>query len=459
MSKIKKLIDESLQPTQVLVLGFLSLIIIGTFLLSLPIASHTGATPVIDAFFTATSAVCVTGLVVVNSAAHWTVFGKVVIMILIQIGGLGFMTIATTIFIIMGKKIGLKDRLVIQEALNQNELSGMVRLTKHIIIGTFIIEAVGALLLSLRFVPRYGWKGIFYGVFHSVSAFCNAGFDILGNNSLMNYLSDPIVNITIMLLIILGGLGFSVWVDTVKVAKQKREKHWKIGVFWSRLSLHSKLVYVSTASLILFGFIFFMATESWNPNTLGNVGFGTKIWGALFQSVTTRTAGFNTMDLAGMTDASKFVSILLMFIGGSPAGTAGGVKTITVVVVLISVISTIKGKDDATAYGRRIPSSTIKKALAVIVISSMVVLIITLLMTFTESGRFLDMLFESVSAFATVGLTLGQTGKLTLFGKIIIAITMFIGRLGPLTMAVAISISGGNGAGKVKLPDGKVMVG
>ncbi len=458
MSKFKKLIDETLQPTQVLVLGFLALIIIGTILLSLPIASHYD-TSVIDAFFTATSAVCVTGLVVVNSAAHWTIFGKVVILMLIQIGGLGFMTIATTVFMILGKKIGLKDRLLLQEALNQSELSGMVRLTKNIIFGTLIIELVGAILLSLSFVPRYGVKGIFYGVFHSISAFCNAGFDILGDNSLMNFLSDPIVNIAIMLLIILGGLGFSVWIDTIKVFKKAKQNKWKFKAFCTNLSLHSKLVYVSTITLILIGFLFFLATETWNDATLGSAGLGGKLWGSLFQSVTTRTAGFNTMDLANMTDASKFVSILLMFIGGSPAGTAGGVKTITVVVVLISVISTVKGKSSATVFSRTISPEDIKKALAVVTISTFVVMGITLLMTFTENGRFLDMLFESVSAFATVGLTLGQTGKLTLFGKIIIAITMFIGRLGPLTMAVAISISGGNGNGKVKLPEGKVMVG
>ncbi len=459
MTKLKKYVDENLRPTQILVLGFLFFIIVGTILLSLPVASNGETASVVDAFFTATSAVCVTGLVVVNTAAQWSAFGKVVIIVLIQFGGLGFMTFATSIFLILGRKIGLKDRLVIQEALNQSELSGMVRLIRNILIGTFIIEGVGAVLLSIRFVKDFGARGILFGIFHAISAFCNAGFDILGDNSLMNYIGDPTVNIVVMLLIVLGGLGFTVWTDTIATMKKSVEKKWKLKTFFDNLSLHSKLVYVSTIFLISAGFIIFLVVEWKNGATIGSEGFGTKVLASLFQSVTTRTAGFNTMNLPGMKDVSKFISIILMFIGGSPAGTAGGIKTITVVVLFIEVMAIVEGKDTASAFKRTISTNTIRKALAVIIISFAVVLSITSLLTLTESSTFLNLLFEAVSAFATVGLTLGETANLTFLGKIIIAVTMFIGRLGPLTMAVAINISGGGGSSKVKLPEGKVMVG
>lgn len=459
MVKHKKKKSFELEPTQILVIGFMMLIAIGTVLLNLPIASQNGQSiGAIDALFTATSAVCVTGLVVVNTAAHWTVFGKTVIIVLIQIGGLGFMTLATTVFMIIGRKISLKDRLVIQEALNQSTISGMVRLTRNIIFGTLLIEGVGALLLSIKFVPEYGLKGLLYGGFHSISAFCNAGFDILGDSSLSPYIGDVLINFTIMLLIILGGLGFTVWVDVIKVTKGQIGGGFKIKRWFGKMTLHTKLVLVISASLILGGFVFFFAVEGFNDATLGNLPLNEKFLGALFQSVTTRTAGFNTMALDQMKDASKFVSILFMFIGGSPAGTAGGVKTVTIGVLFIEVISVVRSKQDTEAFGRRIPQSIIKRALAVIMISLLVVMIVTTILTLTEEGSFMDILFEAISGFATVGLTLGQSAKLSTLGKIVMSITMFIGRLGPITMAVAFSI-GNKKQLNIKKPEEKVMVG
>jgi len=459
MEKQKK-VKFRLRPTQTLVLGFMALIVIGTAFLSLPIASQDGhSIGFIDALFTATSAVCVTGLVVVNTAAHWTVFGQLIILILIQIGGLGFMTITTMVFIIIKKKIGLKDRMLIQEALNQYTLSGMVQLIRHVILGTLILEGLGALLLSLRFIPKYGLKGIYYGIFHAISAFCNAGFDILGDNSFSFYIGDVGVNLTIMLLIILGGLGFTVWVDVVRVTKEKERRGQGIRKWFRRLTLHTKLVLVLSTGLIIVGFFFFLVVEGLNDATLGQLPLHEKLLGALFQSITTRTAGFNTMALDQMQDASKFFTMLLMFIGGSPAGTAGGVKTVTVGVILIEIVSIIRAKKDAEIFGRRIPRDIIRRALAVMTISLLVVMGVTVILTLTEKGSFIDLFFEAVSGFATVGLTLGQTAKLSTLGKIIMSVSMFIGRLGPVTMAVAFSIRSSKRQLKIKKPEEKVMVG
>ncbi len=450
----------NLKPTQILVLGFLFLIIIGTILLNLPIATYNNQSiGFIDALFTATSAVCVTGLVVVDTFDFWSPFGKVVILILIQIGGLGFMTFATMFFIMMGRKIRLKERLIIQEALNQYTLSGMVRLTKNVVLGTLLIEGIGALLLAIRFVPQYGLKGVFMSIFHSVSAFCNAGFDIIGNSSLTPYVGDVIINITIILLIILGGLGFTVWIDVIRVMKAKYANNYGFKRTFQKFTLHTKIVLVLTFSFIVIGFILFFLLESGNPNTLGPLSMKDKILGSLFQSITPRTAGFNTMPLDEMNHASKFLTILFMFIGGSPAGTAGGVKTVTVGVIILSVISVIRGKERTEAFDRSIPETIIKRALAVVTIGITVVITVTMILSVTEVGTsFMDIFFESVSAFATVGLTLGTTSSLTTIGKIIISITMFIGRLGPVTMALAFSMRGKSKT-NIKRPEEKVMVG
>lgn len=456
----KERFNIKLKPTQILVLGFLSVILIGTFLLSLPISSNDGnSINIIDAMFTATSSVCVTGLVVVNTYYQWSLFGKIVIIVLIQIGGIGFMTLTTTLFIILGKKIRLKERLIIQESLNQYTLSGMVRLVKNVVLGTLLLEGIGAILLSFKFVPKYGVYGIFMGVFHSVSAFCNAGFDIIGNENLSPYVGDTLVNITIMSLIILGGIGFTVWLDYIRIVKEKIRYKYTFKRAFHKLALHTKLVTMITIFLIGIGALFFFALEGTNPLTLGPMRFKEKILGSFFQSVTSRTAGFNTIPQAGMKDASKFMTIILMFIGGSPAGTAGGIKTVTFGVIFLAVISVIKAREDVEIFQKRISWDIIKKALAVMSISLTVVITATMALSLSEADKFMEVFFEVVSGFATVGLTIGLTPNLTVIGKLVICLVMFIGRIGPVTMMVAFTLKDKRNKTTIKKPEEKVLVG
>jgi len=440
-----------LQPTQVLVIGFASVILIGALLLNLPIASQNGqSVGFINAIFTATSAVCVTGLSVVDTGTYWTLFGKGIILVLIQIGGLGFMTMATMIAIILGKKISLKERLIIQEALNQYSLAGLVRFSKYILILTFIIEGVGAVLLSFRFIPEYGWStGIAYSIFHSISAFCNAGFDLIGNGrGLTPYVSDPIVSLTIISLIIIGGIGFSVITDIITNKK------------WKKLSFHTKIVVLITGALLTVGFIGFMLLEWSNPNTLGNLNGSNKFLAGFFQSVTTRTAGFNTLDFAAMTNASKILTIMLMFIGGSPASTAGGIKTTTFGVILFMIISIIRGKTETEIFRKKISRDIVNRALAIAIIGIFLIILITMILSITDSQfAFMDVLFETTSAFGTVGLSLGITPELSVLGKILIIFLMFAGRVGILTIAFALARQQHKNKGNIKYPEGKILVG
>ena len=416
-----------LNPPRVLALGFLGLILFGSVLLNLPVASADGnSIGFLDALFTSASAVCVTGLIVVNTATYWSVFGKVVILFLIQIGGLGIMTMATMVALIMGKKISLKERLIIKEQMNQETMSGMVKLTLYVILLTFAIEAIGAIILSFRFVPEYGLtKGTWFSVFHSISAFCNAGFDITGN-SLMSYTDSPLTIMTLSGLIIIGGTGFSVLID---LAKHRR---------WVRLSLHTKLVITMSLGLILLGTIFFFVLEYSNPATIGQMPLGEKLSAAFFAAVVPRTAGFNSIDTAALRESSVFLTIILMFVGGSPGSTAGGVKTATIGVVLMATISIIRGDKDIEIYEKRLNQETVFKSLAIVTVGMGMIVLISFLLTITESKNFLDVLFEATSAFATVGLSRGITSDLTTIGKIIIIGTMYAGRVGPLTMAYAI---------------------
>lgn len=460
------MLTKRLHPTQILVGGFLAVILIGSILLSLPISSASGSyTSFEDALFTATSAVCVTGLVVVNTAAHWSLFGKIVILICIQIGGLGFMSLVSMIFVALGKRITLKNRMVMQEALNFKTTAGVVRFTKMIVKGTLIVEGVGALLLAFVFVPEYGLgKGIWYSIFHAISAFCNAGFDIIGDSSLTPYVGNTIVNVVIMALIIIGGLGFSVWLDTYKAIERKikapKNYTWRQTV--NKLCLHTKLVYVITAVLLVVGFVVIWVLEFTNPGTLGALTFKEKIYAALFQSVSPRTAGFNTVNLAELTDTSKLFTILLMMIGGSPAGTAGGIKTVTIGVLVLCAISTIKGNNQTVIFKRRISFNTITRSLTIVMIAISVVIVSVGGLSLTEEFTFMEILFETVSAFATVGTTLGITPLLSSIGKLLIIIVMFIGRLGVITTAVALMVRQGNkenSKGNIQYPEEKVMVG
>ncbi|HHY71468.1 MAG TPA: Trk family potassium uptake protein [Thermoanaerobacterales bacterium] len=439
---------KNLKPTQILAFGFAFLILAGGVFLSLPAASKSGQSiGFLNALFTATSAVCVTGLVVADTYTQFTIFGQIVIMSLIQMGGLGIMTMATLVFLLLGKKITLRERLVMQEALNQLTLSGLVKLTRHILFITLTFEGIGAVLLSIRFIKFYGLgQGLFYGLFHAVSAFNNAGFDLIGGfRSLIPFVEDPIINVVIMGLIVFGGLGFSVIYDLLSTRDFKR------------LSLHSKVVITMTGVLLVLSFIIFYLLEYSNPKTLGLLSPLGKVLAAAFQSVTPRTAGFNTLSLSDLTMASKYFTILLMFIGASPASTGGGIKTSTFAAIIMMIYTVLASKEDVEIYKRRIPADNIFKAAVIAVISLLLVFVSSFLLTVTERVDFLSILFETTSAFGTVGLSLGITSGLTNFGKIVIMLTMFAGRVGPLTLAMAL----GSRINKalIKFPEERILVG
>lgn len=456
-SVLKKIINHlnSMDPAKVMVIGFAAVILLGAFLLNLPISTKNGESiGLLDALFTATSAVCVTGLVVVDTATYWSNFGQLVIITLIQIGGLGFMTIATMFALLTKKKINLRERLLIQESLNQKDLSGMVRLTRYVILITFLIEGIGAILLSFTFIPQFGLgRGLWYSVFHAISAFCNAGFDLMGSvsgpfSSLTSYVDNFMIVMTISALIILGGIGFPVILDVIRTKKA------------SRLNMHSKVVIITTAVLIGIGSIFIFIVEFNNPETLGALSFPGKILASFFQSVTTRTAGFNTIDLTLIKESSLFIMMILMFIGASPASTGGGIKTTTLASLVITVKSFIFGKGDIEVCERRISSVTINKAIGTFFIATSLVVFGTLALSITDEGfTLVECGFEIVSAIATVGLSIGGSPNLTTMGKIVVMIAMFIGRVGSLTIFVALLSKGARKKPPVRYPEGKIIVG
>lgn len=424
-----------LSTTQIIMLSFLILIMIGSILLALPISSATGsAVSYIDALFTATTSVCVTGLVTVTTATTWSVFGQIVILLLIQIGGLGVITIISAFMIELHKKMGLNDRLLIQAAFNLNTMSGLVAFVKKVMFGTFLVEGIGALLYMLVFIPEYGSKGIWFSVFNSISAFCNAGIDLLGENSLCDYALNPIVNITSCLLITIGGIGFVVWWDIIRVIKNYRKQGFKCV---RNLTLHSKIAISVSLALVVLGATAFFAFEYNNPLTMKDCSVGEKIMLSLFQSITTRTAGFATIPQQNFSNASSIVSLMLMFIGGSPCGTAGGVKTVTMAVLFGSVFSSVKNEKNVTFFNRNIPKETISKAVAVTGISFLTAFISTVLLSAVTDASVIDILYETVSATATVGLTRNLTPSLNVLGKAIIILTMYLGRVGPISLAIA----------------------
>ena len=425
-----------LSTTQVILLSFLIAILLGSALLSLPISTQSGkSVPYIDALFTATTATCVTGLVTLPTVSTWSVFGQVVILILIQIGGLGIITIMSGFMIMMNKKLGINDTLLVQDAFNLNTMSGLARFVKKVLLGTFIIEGIGALLYMIVFVPKFGARGIWISVFNSISAFCNAGIDIFSENSLCDYATNPLVNIVTSALIILGGLGYIVWWDVIGVVKTRTRKNRRV---FRHLTLHSKIALTVTAALILIGGALIFAFEYSNGKTIGNMSLFDKLQVSLFQSVTTRTAGFASVPQENLTSASSILSLLLMAIGGSPVGTAGGIKTVTVAVLICSAFSTVRNKNDATLFERRIANDSIKKAIAVVTCFGVICLTATLLLSATNELSVIDVLYETVSATATVGLSRSITPTLNTFGKIIIIVTMYLGRIGPISLAVAL---------------------
>lgn len=446
---VQTLFKRWLTPARILAAGFAMLILLGGFLLSLPVASNSGeGLNFLDALFTATSAACVTGLVVVDTRTQFNLFGQLVILALIQTGGLGFMTVATFIIIITGKRIGLRERLVMQEALNVNSLAGVIRLARNIVLITFGIEMFFAAVLAIRFsyfMPV--GQAVYYGIFHAISSFCNAGFDLFGNfKSLTDFVEDPVVNFSVMSLIILGGLGFSVLVDLWRAPRPEK------------LSLHTKLVLAMTSGLLIVGAIGYFLLEMHNPKTLGSLDWSGKLLASLFASTTARTAGYATIDYGAISDASMLWTILLMFVGASPGSTGGGIKTVTTIVIMLYVFSVITGKDSTVAFRRRIEPKTIYKAFAVAVISAILLVSVTFVLTITENKEFIRLLFEATSAFGTVGLSTNLTPQLSPAGKFIIILMMFAGRLGPVTLALALTVRGQEKA-LVKYPEEKLFVG
>ncbi|MEW5898529.1 MAG: TrkH family potassium uptake protein [Bacillota bacterium] len=441
----RRLFSSRFSPPKVLVAGFAAVILAGAVLLCLPFASASGqAGDFLTALFTATSAVCVTGLVVVDTGTHWSFWGQLIILILIQTGGLGFMTMATLFFLLLGKRIGLKERILIRESLNQIDVAGVVRLVRAVLLFTFATEGIFAFILSWRWFYDVGWpRCLWFGLFHAVSAFNNAGFDVFGGfRSLTAYAGDPVVVFSVTTLIILGGLGFSVVVNIYK---------WKER----GLSVHSRLTLLMTVFLIGCGFLFFLFLE-WSHG-LTHLSLPGKFLAAYFQSVTPRTAGFNTVDIGGLRPATQFLLIIFMFIGASPGSTGGGIKTTTFGLLVIAVWSLARGKEDTELMRRRILPGQVYRALAVALLAVSVVTVATLVLNITEKADFLTILFESVSAFGTVGLSMGLTPHLTPLGRILIILTMFSGRLGPLTLVFALAQQ--KKKTFIRYPEEKILIG
>lgn len=444
-----------LRPTQIIMFGFMAVILVGTVLLMLPISARSGeGTSFLNALFTATSATCVTGLAVVDTASYWSIFGQLVILVLIQVGGLGFVTMAGLVSFLLRRKISLRERLIMAESFNQSEIQGIVWLTQRVLMVTFTVEGCGALILSARLIPEFGFLGgIYRGIFTAVSAFCNAGFDVIGKYgafvSLTPYVGDFVMNVTIMGLIVFGGLGFFVWADLYR---------YRPGEGY-RIKLQTILVLVMTIALILIGAVLFFVLEYRNPDTIGYMSLPHKLLASFFQSVTTRTAGFNTIDQSAMTEMSKFVSMILMFIGGSPGSTAGGIKTVTLAVILITVHNIIRGSKTVNIHGKHIGHGIILRAISIVLIAIVVLLIAILVMYFSEQASLQKIIYEAVSAFGTVGLSQSLTPHLSSIGKCVIMILMFFGRVGVLTIGFAIAAKQHDYNSKIRYPRAQLMVG
>lgn len=435
---------------QMIAASFLIVILLGSFLLSLPIASRSGQwTPYINSIYTATSATCVTGLVVYDTFTHWTIFGQLVILGLIQIGGIGFMTLVSMLSIALKRHIGLYERKLIMQSTGTLKISGAVKLIKRVVIGTAVFEGIGAVLLSFRFVPEMGFlRGIYNGIFHAVSAFCNAGFDLMGRfdkfSSLTRYADDPVVNLTVAGLIVVGGIGFFVWSDIYNCRFRFR-----------KLQLHSKVVLTATAALIIVPMLGFFIMEF--NHAFRGMDTGTKVIASLFQSVTPRTAGFNTVDLNALSEGGGIMTIVLMFIGGSPGSTAGGIKTTTLVVLIIEAIASARQSSQIAVFKRRLDEGVLRQASAIVTIYLLAVIVSSLVICTIDPFSMKQVLFEVVSAVGTVGLSLGITPSLSIASKIIIMILMFAGRVGGLSFALIIAQK--KAAIPINRPTEKIMIG
>ncbi|MBQ4349394.1 MAG: potassium transporter KtrB [Clostridia bacterium] len=424
-----------LSTTHIILLSFFCAIMLGTLLLALPMSSADGHSQgLVNALFTATTATCVTGLVVVPTVSAWSTFGQVVILLLIQLGGLGIITVMSGVALMFHRKMGLAGNMLLQDAFNLNTLSGLSSFVKKVIAGTFIIEGIGALLYMTVFVPDFGLRGIWISVFTAVSAFCNAGIDIIGTVSLCDYAVNPLINTVTGLLIVLGGIGYIVWWDFIRVITQYKKKK---GNIFKRLTLHSKIALTATAVLLFGGAALFFVLEYNNSLTIGDMSLFDKIQICLFQSVTTRTAGFATVPQENLTEASAIVALLLMFIGGSPVGTAGGIKTVTITVLFAAAYAAIKNRNEVSMFSRTVSKQAVSKAIGVTCMSFTIMFVSTVLLATTTDAPALDILYETVSATATVGLTRNLTPSLNLIGRLIIIASMYLGRVGPISLAVA----------------------
>ena len=441
--------------------GFLGVILLGAALLSLPV-SNTQPIAFTDALFTSATSVCVTGLVTVVPASQFTLFGKVILLLLIQIGGLGVIACGTLFLFLLNKKITIQERVVLKEAYGADRLGGIVRLVRKVILGTFAVEGAGAVLYAFQFIPEYGLvRGIGYSVFHAVSAFCNAGIDILGSSSLSSYVTNPVINVTTILLIILSGIGFTVWFDVIdnnrRLIRGEVPKRW----WFTRLRLQSKLAIMMTVFLILAGTVFVFLAEYGNPDTIGELSIGQKLMASMFQSVTTRTAGFCTVSQGALHTESKLFCAILMFIGGSPGGTAGGVKTTTFAMLFLACLTFVRGGNDTECMGRKITVANFRTGFAVVMVAFAVFIAGTIAVLFLEPDSILleNVIYETASAVGTVGLSADLTPRLCRASQYVLMVMMYIGRLGPLTMALMF-------AGKThprdrirSLPEEQIMVG
>ncbi|WMJ82684.1 TrkH family potassium uptake protein [Oscillospiraceae bacterium LTW-04] len=435
--------------TRIIAVGFAFIILAGGVFLSLPIASRNGeAIPFLNALFTSVSATCVTGLVLYDTWTQFSVFGQAIILLLIQIGGLGFMAIAILFSLVVGRRIGLRERSLLAEAISATQVGGVIRLVKRMLIGTAIFEGMGAVLLAVRFVPKFGLgRGLWFSVFHSVSAFCNAGFDLMGvrtpSSSLTYFYNDPLVVLTIAALIIVGGIGFVVWNDLVESR-----------FYFFKLRLHTRAVLVSTLVLLASGMLLFLLLE--NDGVFANMSTQERILSAFFQSTTPRTAGFNTVDIAALSDGGKLITMLLMFIGAAPGGTGGGIKVTTLVVMASAVFASLRNREDVSIWHFRLESEILRRAFCGV--SVYLAMTVCGILVLCAQGQLLtNATFECLSAIGTVGLSTGITQTLPTLSRIVIMLLMYAGRIGSLTVFLAVARS--NKGGKLRNPIGKVIVG
>lgn len=450
---------KKLSPVQTITLGFLLIIFLGSIILMLPISSATHTmTGYIDSLFTATTSVCVTGLVTVTTATHWSLLGKFVILILIQIGGLGFMTAITLLFTLLKMKMSVANKLTARSMMSTKDLNNVANTVRKVIFVTFIIEFIGAFILTLAFYNYYEFaQALKYGIFTSISAFCNAGIDIMSLNSLAMFNDNGIILWTVMILVIFGGIGFPIWLELFDIIKKKiiYKKNWhiiKVG-----LSLHFKLVTITTVLLIFIGFLVIFLSEYSNPMTMKYMSLGDKVNNSFFQSITTRTAGFASVGQADLMNSSKLMSMLLMFIGGSPGSTAGGIKTLTFAIILIMLHSWINGRNKAVVFKRSIQDEIVKRAFLITLLSVAVLFISMMMLSITEGVDITTISFECISALATVGLSMDFTENLSLIGKCIIILLMFMGRIGPITMFL--SVIKEKNISAVNRPEEKIILG